>query len=253
MKKSVLQPLCLALCAGLILCSCATSSKNQRSTPAPEEKNRGPALSDPARSYAIVSQGVQQLFPELTEKLRKHSAIFAHRDSVSIKMYINPLGSIDLIGFVEKISLGAGNPLQNFLFRQVIDSSLHASCVTKAVIHAKKMADNAIALLDTIDVSYVDVRSRDDILMLISFNKSTLGKEYARRWAQVPGLQGTITLRFGINEHGAVVFTHIVSTTMNDPVLEQRLCDIVKRWQFGEINNPGDVTEVVYPFVFNQE
>jgi hypothetical protein len=39
---------------------------------------------------------------------------------------------------------------------------------------------------------------------------------------------------------------------MSDPALEAEVVDKIKRWVFEKIDKPGDVTEVVYPFVFSQ-
>jgi len=233
----------------LLLLACS-SSKQVQKKPQKEEYN---ALSDPARTQAIVSAGVNTLFPELKEKLTRYASIYSLYDTISIKMYINPVGSIDLIGFVQKIETGPGNILQNFLFRQIIDSTLKTETITKAVIHTYKDSNNAIVISDAIDISYIEIRDRDQILMLINLNKDILGKTYSKRWAENPNLEGTITVRFGIDEHGKVVFCKIMKSTMNDSVFEQSVVDIVKKWQFGPINNPGDVTEVVYPFVFSQE
>lgn len=233
----------------VFILSCASSTEEVKK-PQPEEEKK---LSDPSRTYEIVSQGVTTLFPGLKEKLSENAGIYTQKDTVSLKMYISPVGSIDLIGFIDKVDAGAANPLQNFMFRQVIDSTLTTQTVTKAVVHSYLDENKAVALLENIDVSYIEIRPRDQILMLINFNKGVLGKVYAKRWAENQNLQGTITVRFGVDEHGAVIFCKVIKTTMNDPVMEQSVVDIVKKWNFGPIDNPGDVTEVVYPFVFSLE
>lgn len=38
---------------------------------------------------------------------------------------------------------------------------------------------------------------------------------------------------------------------MEEPEFEHKVVLEVENWEFGKINKPGDVTEVVYPFVFN--
>ncbi|MCL2690216.1 MAG: TonB family protein, partial [Chitinispirillia bacterium] len=67
-----------------------------------------------------------------------------------------------------------------------------------------------------------------------------------------PGLNGKITVKFAIDEFGKVIFAQVVETTMNDPELEQIVVARVRSWNFDKIDKPGDVTEVVYPFVFSQ-
>ena len=232
----------------LTLISCASTSKQVQK----ETKNQN-SLSDPARTYKIITQGIKTIFPQLITKLSNSSTLYSQKDTISIKMYISPTGSIDLIGFADKVAAGTGSILQNFMFKQVIDSTLKTETVTKVIIHSYKDVSGTAAISENMDISYIDIRPRDNILMLINFNKSVLGNAYSRRWADKPDLQGTVTVRFGIDEHGKVVFCKVVKTTMNDDVFEKKVCDIVKKWLFGEINNPGDIMEVVYPFKFYQE
>jgi len=38
-----------------------------------------------------------------------------------------------------------------------------------------------------------------------------------------------------------------------DNLLEKQLAEFIRKWKFEKIEKPGDVTEVIYPFVFKQE
>jgi hypothetical protein len=49
-----------------------------------------------------------------------------------------------------------------------------------------------------------------------------------------------------------VIFCNVIESTMGDQELEETVSDKIKRWVFEKIDKPGDVTEVVYPFVFSQ-
>ncbi len=96
-------------------------------------------------------------------------------------------------------------------------------------------------------------RSRANIMRVVRQNTSSLQYAYTRRLANTPGLRGKITVKWAIDEFGKVLFCQVVSSTINDPQLEAEVVNKIKRWAFGRINKPGDVTEVVYPFVFNQQ
>jgi TonB family protein len=87
---------------------------------------------------------------------------------------------------------------------------------------------------------------------VIDFNRRDLRKAYSRRWKKNKNLAGRITVKFGINENGDVVYADIIESTMNDPVFEETIIKNVKFWKFGQIYNPGDITEIVYPFTFSQ-
>jgi TonB family protein len=83
-------------------------------------------------------------------------------------------------------------------------------------------------------------------------NLAALRYAYNKRLREKPGLKGKITCKFAIDEFGKVIFCEALESTMADPGLEAEVVDKIKRWVFEKIDKPGDVTEVVYPFVFSQ-
>jgi TonB family protein len=95
-------------------------------------------------------------------------------------------------------------------------------------------------------------RSRASIMRVVMQNIAALRYAYNKRLREKPGLKGKITCKFAIDEFGKVIFCEVLESTMSDPSLEQEVVDKIKRWVFEKIDKPGDVTEVVYPFVFSQ-
>lgn len=95
-------------------------------------------------------------------------------------------------------------------------------------------------------------RSKASIMRVVMQNLAALRYAYNKRLREKPGLRGKITVKFAIDEFGKVIFCQVVGTTINDATLEAEVIQKIKRWAFGKIDKPGDVTEVVYPFVFNQ-
>ena len=95
-------------------------------------------------------------------------------------------------------------------------------------------------------------RSRASIMRVVMQNLAALRYAYNKRLREKPGLKGKITCKFAIDEFGKVIYCEAIESTMADPSLEAEIVDKVKRWVFEKIDKPGDVTEVVYPFVFSQ-
>jgi hypothetical protein len=95
-------------------------------------------------------------------------------------------------------------------------------------------------------------RSRASIMRVVMQNIAALRYAYNKRLREKPGLKGKITCKFAIDEFGKVIFCEALESTMADPGLEAEVVDKIKRWVFEKIDKPGDVTEVVYPFVFSQ-
>jgi len=95
-------------------------------------------------------------------------------------------------------------------------------------------------------------RSKASIMRVVMQNIAALRHAYNKRLREKPGLKGKITVKFAIDEYGKVIFCQVVESTMGDTDLEAEVAAKIRRWIFEKIDKPGDVTEVVYPFVFSQ-
>ncbi|MDR2577978.1 MAG: TonB family protein [Chitinispirillales bacterium] len=93
-------------------------------------------------------------------------------------------------------------------------------------------------------------RSRASIQRVIMQNMAALRHAHNRRLRDRPGIEGTIHIRFAIDESGEVIFAQVASSTINDPELENTVLGRLRTWSFGRIDKPGDVTEVTFPFTF---
>lgn len=95
-------------------------------------------------------------------------------------------------------------------------------------------------------------RSKASIMRVVMQNLAALRYAYNKRLRDKPGLNGKITCKFAIDEFGKVIFCQVVESTMGDTELESLIAAKIKLWVFEKIDKPGDVTEVIYPFVFSQ-
>lgn len=93
-------------------------------------------------------------------------------------------------------------------------------------------------------------RSRASIMRVVMKNLSPLKKAYNMRLLQKKGLWGKIIVKFAIDEFGSIIYCKVISSTVNDSLLENEINNLISKWNFDKIHKPGDVTEVVYPFVF---
>jgi TonB family protein len=93
-------------------------------------------------------------------------------------------------------------------------------------------------------------RSRSSIMAVVFQNLSVLRYMYNHRLLSSPGLKGKITVKFAIDEFGNVLHCEVVESSIKDSELEQKVVAKIRAWRFDKIDKPGDVTEIVYPFVF---
>ena len=155
---------------------------------------------------------------------------------------------------VSSIGTGDGYGLAGFegsgtgddLFAGLVSQS------TPLVLKQRAHTQSAIKPADIFGIAKIagGARSKSTIMRVVLENISSLRYAYNRLLREQPQLHGKITLRFAVDESGTVIFCEIVQSTMNNKAFEQQVRNSVMRWQFDAIDRVGDVTEVVYPFVF---
>jgi TonB family protein len=82
-------------------------------------------------------------------------------------------------------------------------------------------------------------------------NLSGLRYLYTSWLRGTPGLRGKVTVKFAVDEFGRVVSVFVLESTLADPALERAIVERIRAWRFDRIDKPGDITEVVHPFVFS--
>lgn len=261
-----ITPILFIVC--LFFLSCASSQKVEKNenvkaekkekVVAPKQKETGEQkgenkLYHPGRSEKLVKQCIEKITPDIKEALTDVISVYEKSNTVSLKFYITPGGALDLIGFVESVTLDSitMKDLAMALNKQVLDP-IDKSTFTKVIIQSSLDDNKAVVLSDKIGIDHVEIRQLTDILIIVNMNSGNIVRAYSRRWAEKPNLEGRITVKFGIDEKGDVVSCKVIESTMDDPPLEEQVIKNVTSWKFGEIYNPGDVTEVVYPFNFSQ-
>ncbi len=95
-------------------------------------------------------------------------------------------------------------------------------------------------------------RSKNSITRVVMQNLAALRYAYNKRLREKPGLKGKITVKFAIDEFGKVIYCEVIESTMDDQELESTIATKIRLWVFEKIDKPGDITEVIYPFVFSQ-
>jgi outer membrane biosynthesis protein TonB len=96
-------------------------------------------------------------------------------------------------------------------------------------------------------------RSRESIMATVNNNLPDLKTLYNYRIRNNSNLEGTVKVKFAIDEFGKVIYCKTIESTVNDSVFEKEIESEVNGWSFDKIDKPADVTEVIYPFVFKRD
>ncbi|MDI9245733.1 AgmX/PglI C-terminal domain-containing protein [Marinobacter sp. CHS3-4] len=80
-------------------------------------------------------------------------------------------------------------------------------------------------------------RTRESVRRTMDRNKSAIDSIYRRELRRQPSLQGTVTPELVIDESGTVSSCNVVASTVDEPRLEQKICNRLRLVNFGE--RPG--------------
>jgi outer membrane biosynthesis protein TonB len=93
-----------------------------------------------------------------------------------------------------------------------------------------------------------NVRSEEDVILVMDQNKSKLHSIYRRALRTHIGLKGKIVLEITIAPSGRVLKVRIKSSELNNPKLESRLVARIKRFNFG--SDSVEQVTVIFPIEF---
>jgi TonB family protein len=92
-------------------------------------------------------------------------------------------------------------------------------------------------------------RTMMDLVEAIIRHNGELNQIYQQYLKQNPGLQGTVIVNFTIDPSGKVSNAYVVSSTLGNADMEQRIVSAIYSWYFPAC--PEGETQVTYPFVFS--
>jgi hypothetical protein len=115
----------------------------------------------------------------------------------------------------------------------------------------KSVINRTFKLLEPKGVGFTGGRNRAEIMRVVLQNIQSLRYAYNKRLMEKPALRGKMICKFAIDESGKVLACELIESTLSDNVLENTVNNLILHWRFEKIDKPGDITEIVYPFVFS--
>jgi TonB family protein len=207
---------------------------------------------NPSRSSYFIKQSILKSEQALLDFF-KNDSIFNHIDTLAFDLSLSPDGHFSMTQGNKGIKLDSLR--RNRLYGIIKAIKFDSIPNYPLYFHSSLLIDhhdNKFKLTVPDSCKYYCGRSRKSIMSVVMLDIVYLRYAYNWRLRQRPGIKGKITVKFAIDEYGRVVFVKKLESTVNDTGLEDDVVRILKKWKFCPINNPGDVVEVVYPFIFSQ-
>ncbi len=198
-----------------------------------------------------TTETIGKLLIEYLSKDDLRSVILLDTGKYHFQFFINPDGSseISFLGKPEKIDTSAFKELNAALSQSVP----HLPEVSGLWVFRGLSVNDANISIDSVNVYSRDKsgRSKESIMKVVRDYLKNLRVVYNRRLCSRPGISGKIIVKFAIDHHGRVFFSKVESSTMGDSLMESSVREQVSTWKFPPIAKKGDITEVVYPFIFS--
>ncbi len=96
-------------------------------------------------------------------------------------------------------------------------------------------------------------RDTAELNLVFKSNNEILEKLCEKYWFDHPQVKGNTTLELMIDAQGKVTYVNVIKTTLKDTVFQQQIADNLKSLKFSAIENPGDVTLVLYHIAFGKK
>ncbi|MFO7950732.1 MAG: AgmX/PglI C-terminal domain-containing protein [Candidatus Fermentibacteraceae bacterium] len=96
----------------------------------------------------------------------------------------------------------------------------------------------------------VNSRSSDDIMEVLTQNRSQITHVYNKHLRNDPLLSGTVEMEMVIEPSGRVSDVNIVSSNTYNPAFELELARTVETWRFGAVDEDEGSLIIQYPFSF---
>jgi len=203
-----------------------------------------------ARSTEKVNAIVSGVKTDLAEGLQ--NALVADTGQHNFYLHIRPDGSI---GLSSASTPGVIDTSALSMLAQMISEKIGELPETPGLWVSRRITLRDGKLLGDPSNIFSDSnggRSKASIMEVVMRNLAKMRYAYNRRLAGRNGIRGKITVKFAVDHYGVVISCKVIESTVSDSLLVEAVREQVASWKFGPIVRIGDVTEVIYPFVFSQ-
>jgi len=206
----------------------------------------------PSRSIEVIRQKIELKKMDLLNLKTEYQKFLSNSNEMLFTFQINCYGQVNC--FVDSVTLlkdTTFNKKVNKILSDIKFDSL-SQCNSVAKVKGMLIKRNGISEFNIYDsVLYYQGRSKKSIMCIVYPNLKQMRNKYNKYLRDDGYFRGKITVKFAINEFGKVIFAEIAENTTNRKDFAEEELNLVKSWQFQKIYNPGDVTEVIYPFIFS--
>jgi TonB family protein len=226
--------------------NCETAKKSRSET----------NIRDDRRSISTINKAFLTNGSLIDSFINKNDSIINYlkqNDSIRIGLSIPSNGRFGFFWIINNLKLDSVSELSfsKILQKCRLDSIPDFQYTANVQMKIKKENSlNKFILLDTI--RFCPIRTKEDIVPVVMKNCKYLKWAYDRRLITKPEMSGKITVKFAIDDAGKIIYIEIVKSNIQDEKFENDIVSIISAWKFCPIDNPGDVTEVIYPFVFSR-
>jgi hypothetical protein len=205
-------------------------------------------MQHPNRTTGTIFKVIENNNTEIISFFKDYKEKLVSQNRIDLNVKVNGDGYFDLSILNDSIEKDTAfnNKLRTLSKRMRIDSISEYYALAKIKIGILNLTE--IKLVDS--VQFFPQRTIKDITCVVSKNMNHFKDVYNQYLRDGEKFVGQIVVKFSINQQGDVFYAETVKTTINNKSFENEIITLVKSWKFPVLQNPGEITECIFPFNF---
>jgi len=197
----------------------------------------------------------QTISPVFVNWIKSYDSLFQGKSYLNVKFRLNSNGKIENLRILNTFIVDTNriavfkNSVRNNEFKKYQDSTIAVEFSINVNKDGESIQTNRTGPIYIINRG----RSKKEIMKVVNANLKPMKQAFQSELNRNLCAHGKITVRFALREDGTIRKCQVVESSYCDQNFENEIVKLVSNWKFSPMLSTCDLTEIVYPFVFNRE
>lgn len=193
--------------------------------------------------------------PVFVNWIKSYDSLFQGESYLNVKFRLNYNGKIENLRILNTFTVDTNRisafkrSITNTEFNRYKDSTIAVEFSVNVNKDSESIQTNRTGPIYIIKRG----RSKEEIMKVVNANLKPMKQAFQSELNRNLCAHGKITVRFVLREDGIIRKCQVVESSYCDQNFENEIVKLVSNWKFPQMLSTYDLTEVVYPFVFNRE
>jgi TonB family protein len=211
------------------------------------------------KKYPISENLIDSLWetisPVFINWISNYDSVFQEESNLIVRFRIDSTSRVTLYRILNTFEVDTNriNILKEAMKDSRFSRTQNSRIAIEFTVNVNKNANSIKTSRSGPIYNVIQGRSKDEIMKIVNSNLKPMKQAFQSELNKDICAHGKITVRFALREDGTIPKCQIVESSYCVQNFENEIVRLVSNWNFLPILSTYDVTEVVYPFVFNKE